>query len=161
MNTPNATGPLPTGIAAVTRFVAAAIAETLSESMFATSRYSSRAGRSTDKNQELVAETACGDSRAGGVGRQSEHGPDIGEERVVVVRVSSNTVVIRSGPVKFGPVCILQADAEVQPWPEGRAAVAERQVGNLEDPVGTVRAPGERAVKCRVRSAANRHSTCC
>ena len=74
--------------------------------------------RPTGKNQEIVAESAYGDCRAGGVVRQSEHRPDVCKERIVVARVSPDTVVIRGGPVKFGPVRILQADTEIQPWPE-------------------------------------------
>ena len=50
--------------------------------------------------------------------RSSEHGPDVGEERIVIVCVSTDTVEVRRGSVKFVPVRILQADAEVQPWPE-------------------------------------------
>ena len=112
--------------------------------------------RPTDKNQEIVAESACGDSRAGGVGRQSEHSPDVCKERIVVVRISSHPVDIRGGPVKFVPVRILQAETEIQPWPERRATVAEWQIGKLKDVAGAVRAPGESAVKRRISGAANR-----
>ena len=89
-------------------------------------------------------------------GGRSEHSPDVGKERIVVVRVSPHTVDICGGPVKFVPVRILQADTEIQPWPERRATVAEWQIGKLEDVAGAVRAPGEGAVKCRIRGASNR-----
>src|SRR5260370_7856841 len=60
-------------------------------------------------------------------------------------------------PIKFGPARVLQADTEIQPWPKRRAAVAEWQIGGIEDPAGAVRAPGKSAVERCVRSAANRN----
>src|SRR5260370_33232252 len=60
-------------------------------------------------------------------------------------------------PIKFGPARVLQADTEIQPWPKRRAAVAEWQIGGIEDPTGAVRAPGKSAVERCVRSAANRN----
>jgi hypothetical protein len=59
-------------------------------------------------------------------------------------------------PRQFGPVRILQADPEIQPWPKRRASVAEWQIGKLEDPAGAVRASTECAVKCCISCAANR-----
>ena len=87
---------------------------------------------------------------------ESEHSPDVRKERFVVARVSPHAVDIRGGPVKFVPVRVLQADTEIQPRPERRATVAEWQIGKLNDLAGAVRAPGESAVKRRIRGPANR-----
>ena len=87
---------------------------------------------------------------------RSERDPYIEEERIVVARVSPHAVDIRGGPVEFGPVRILQTDAKIEPWPKRRAAVAEWQIGKLENPAGAVRTSGKSAVKRRIRSAANR-----
>src|SRR5215469_6083730 len=99
-------------------------------------------------------------SRVGGKRRArdrcSEHSPDICKERIVTARVSPHAIDVRGGPVKFGPVRILQADAEIEPWPKRGAAMAERQIRELEDPAGAVRAAGEGAVKRRIGVAANR-----
>jgi hypothetical protein len=87
-----------------------------------------------------------------------KHGPDVRKEGIIAARVSSHTVDIRGGAVEFGPVRVLQTDAEVQPWPERRAAVAEWQIGELEDPAGAVWASGESAVKRRIRGATDRNA---
>jgi hypothetical protein len=88
---------------------------------------------------------------------RSEHGPNVDKERVVSVCVSSHAVDIRGGAVEFGPVRVLQTDAEIQPWPKRRPSVAERQIGEIEDPASTVRASCRRTVQCRVGGAADRH----
>jgi hypothetical protein len=54
---------------------------------------------------------------AGEPAGRSEHGPDIDKERVVGGGTSPGTVDIRGRAVEFGPARVLQADAEVQPWP--------------------------------------------
>src|SRR6266567_1293992 len=95
------------------------------------------------------------DSRASGKG--SEHDPGVGEDRVIIVSVSSGAVEIGAGAVEFVPQYVLQTDAHVQPWPEGWPAMAERKVRDLGDPAAAVRASGESAVKRRIRGAAYRH----
>jgi hypothetical protein len=55
-----------------------------------------------------------------------KHGPDVRKEGIIAARVSSHTVDIRGGAVEFGPVRILQTDAEIQPWPKRRTPMAER-----------------------------------
>ena len=91
--------------------------------------------------------------------RRSEHRPDVPKEGIVAAGVSSHAVDIRCRSVEFGPMSVLQADAEIQPWPEPRAAVTEWQIGEFEDPAGAVRAATKGAVKRRVSGAANRHPT--
>src|SRR6516165_4186166 len=90
--------------------------------------------------------------------RRSEHDPSLGENRVVVVRVPASAVEIGGGAVKFVPQRVLQSDAHVEPWPEGRPAIAEWKIGDLGDPTGAVGSTGEGAVKRRIRGAADRHS---
>jgi hypothetical protein len=87
---------------------------------------------------------------------RSEHNPGIGEDRIVVVRVSAGSINVRGGAIKLVVEHVLQSDAHVHPRPEGRSAIAERKVGNLGNPAGAVGAAGEGAVKRRVRSAAYR-----
>jgi len=91
-------------------------------------------------------------------GRRSERDPDVPEDRIIGVRVSPGTIEIRTGTVKLVPSDILQPDACIQPWPKRWAATHERQIGNLADPVGAVRASGKGAIERRIRSAADRHS---
>src|SRR5262249_8161173 len=87
----------------------------------------------------------------------SEHGPDICKEGVVAASVSPRAVDVRGRPVEFGPVRVLQPDTEIQPRPKSGRAMAERQIGELEDPSRAVRAPGEGAIKRCVSGAPNRH----
>jgi len=89
----------------------------------------------------------------------SEHGPDVGKKGIVAARVSSHAVYVRGRSVEFVPVRILQTDAEVQPWPKGWAAVAEWEIGKLEDVASAIRASGKGTIKRRVSRAANRDPT--
>src|SRR5216683_8381385 len=91
--------------------------------------------------------------------RGSEHDPGVGKDCVVVVRVAAGTVEVGGSTIELIPQRVLQSDAHVQPWPEGGAAVAERQVGDFRNPAGAVRAAGECAVKRCVCGAADRHPT--
>ena len=89
----------------------------------------------------------------------SEHGPDVGKKGIVAARVSSHAVYVRGRSVEFVPVRILQTDTEVQPWPKGWAAVAEWEIGKLEDVASAIRATSKGAIKRRISRAANRDPT--
>ena len=70
---------------------------------------------------------------------------------------NSGVVVVGAdrGAVELVVVDVLQADAGVEPWPAGRLAGAERDVGDLGHPAVAVRgqrASGDRSA-CRTRSA--------
>lgn len=69
----------------------------------------------------------------------------VGEDRVVVC-VPACAIDIGGGPVAFVRQRILQSDAHVQPCPEGWRAIAERKIGVLSDPAGTVRAAAKSAL---------------
>src|SRR5208282_1662665 len=67
------------------------------------------------KGENPVASGCLGAGRNVCPWQSPEHSPNVCKERIVVVRVSPDAVVIRGRPVKFVPVRILQADREIQP----------------------------------------------
>src|SRR5579885_562605 len=92
----------------------------------------------------LAAELACsrdadlpsGSRRASPLEREGA----VEVERVVLACVAAGSVEVRGSAVEVVEQRILQAEANVQPWPPAWAAVTERQVVRLEDPAVGIRA---------------------
>src|SRR5579885_302124 len=80
--------------------------------------------------------------RASSLSGASEGDPGEGEDGVVVMRVAAGTVEIHLPAIEALVIDVLQAELHIEPRPEGRAAVIERDVIELADPAAAVRAAG-------------------